>query len=99
MRNQFKSYKRVEKFLSLRPVTQEDINEFRKNTGTLIAKTNPEVREVKMNGSHLCAVMITTHDREKGSPKIGDMIARNADNHRDQRLISEEYFKANFEQK
>jgi hypothetical protein len=99
MRNQFKNYKRVEKFQALRPVTQEDINEFRENTSTIIAQTNPEVREVKMDGSHLCAVMISAPDRKKGSPKIGDMIARNADNHRDQWLISEEYFKTNFEQK
>lgn len=34
---------------------------------------------------------------ENGSPKIGDMIARNPKNHEDQWLVAEQYFNDNFE--
>jgi len=36
-------------------------------------------------------------DREAGSPKIGDMIARNPKDHADQWLVSAQYFSDNFE--
>jgi hypothetical protein len=42
-------------------------------------------------------VSISAGDREAGSPKEGDMIARNPDNHDDQWLVAQEYFEANFE--
>jgi hypothetical protein len=42
-------------------------------------------------------VSISASDRESGSPKQGDMIARNPANHADQWLIAADYFAANFE--
>ena len=42
-------------------------------------------------------VSISAGDRDAGSPKAGDMIARNPENHDDQWLVSSEYFEANFE--
>jgi hypothetical protein len=42
-------------------------------------------------------VSITAADREAGSPKAGDMVARNPKNHDDQWLIAAEYFAENFE--
>ena len=42
-------------------------------------------------------VSISSEDMEALSPKEGDMIARNPVNHDDMWLISEDYFKANFE--
>ncbi|MFN2578654.1 MAG: hypothetical protein ABR607_13285 [Pyrinomonadaceae bacterium] len=42
-------------------------------------------------------VSISPADRQAGSPKEGDMIARNPANHADQWLISNDYFQANFE--
>jgi ribosomal protein L19 len=42
-------------------------------------------------------VSISEADREAGSPKEGDMIARNPADHEDQWLVSKEYFEANFE--
>ena len=42
-------------------------------------------------------VSISAPDREAGSPKEGDMIARNPANHDDQWLVSAAYFAANFE--
>ena len=42
-------------------------------------------------------VSISQPDRDAGSPKVGDMIARNPKNHDDQWLVAEQYFKDNFE--
>lgn len=42
-------------------------------------------------------VSISAVDRENGSPKAGDMIARNPKNHEDQWLVTEQYFLDNFE--
>lgn len=43
-------------------------------------------------------VSISDTDKENGSsPKLGDMIGRNPENHNDRWLIAEAYFKANFE--
>lgn len=42
-------------------------------------------------------VSISAPDKEAGSPKEGDMIARNPANHDDQWLVAKDYFDANFE--
>jgi hypothetical protein len=42
-------------------------------------------------------VSISQADKDNGSPKIGDMIARNPKKHDDQWLVSKEYFEENFE--
>jgi hypothetical protein len=42
-------------------------------------------------------VSISQADRDAGSPKLGDMIARNPKNHADQWLVSAAYFADNFE--
>lgn len=42
-------------------------------------------------------VSISVADQEAGSPKEGDMIARNPKNHRDQWLVAKAYFDDNFE--
>ena len=41
-------------------------------------------------------VSISKDDRENGSPKDGDMIARNPENHLDQWLVSKEFFEDNY---
>jgi hypothetical protein len=43
-------------------------------------------------------ISVNEVDRENGSPKVGDMIARNPADHRDQWLVSAAYFAANFYQ-
>ena len=43
-------------------------------------------------------VSISAADMEAGSPKVGDMIARNPANHADQWLVAAAYFAANFEE-
>jgi hypothetical protein len=42
-------------------------------------------------------VSISAADRQNGSPKAGDMIARNPKDHADQWLVSAAYFAENFE--
>lgn len=42
-------------------------------------------------------VSISKADLENGSPKEGDMIARNPKNHEDQWLVAKQYFEDNFE--
>lgn len=41
-------------------------------------------------------VSISKADLENGSPKVGDMIARNPLNHEDQWLVAADYFQQNF---
>lgn len=40
---------------------------------------------------------ISDVDRKNGSPKVGDMISRNPEDHSDQWLVSKEFFETNFE--
>lgn len=42
-------------------------------------------------------ISISSEDIKKGSPKQGDMVARNIENNQDQWLVSKEYFEKNFE--
>jgi hypothetical protein len=42
-------------------------------------------------------VSISAADKDAGSPKAGDMIARNPKNHDDQWLVAAQYFADNFE--
>ena len=44
-------------------------------------------------------ISISMADLEAGSPKLGDMIARNPKNHDDQWLVAAKYFADNFEPK
>ena len=43
------------------------------------------------------SVSISQPDLDAGSPKLGDMIARNPKNHADQWLVAAQYFADNFE--
>lgn len=42
-------------------------------------------------------VSVSKADFENGSPKLGDMIARNPKNHDDQWLVAQKYFEDNFD--
>ena len=42
-------------------------------------------------------VSVSQADKEAGSPKLGDMIARNPVNHKDMWLVARDYFEANLE--
>ena len=68
-------------------------NEFKQYRRTQIA----EMRQYVPGEVLSSRVSISAPDREAGSPKEGDMIARNPANHDDQWLVSAAYFAANFE--
>lgn len=78
----FKKYRRTQ-IAEMREVTQNDIELFK------AGDTIPASFQFK--------VSISGADLKNGSPKIGDMIARNPKNHNDQWLVAEQYFKDNFE--
>lgn len=48
-------------------------------------------------GESLDGVSVSAEDREMGSPKAGDMVCRNRQNHRDQWLVNESVFEQNYE--
>jgi hypothetical protein len=48
-------------------------------------------------GEPMGAVSISQTDVDAGSPKDGDMIARNPKNHSDKWLVAAKYFTDNFE--
>lgn len=82
---EFKQFKRTE-IAEMRPVNQADIENF-KNGNNIIA----------VFGENPIMVSISDADKNNGSPKIGDMIARNPKNHNDKWLIADKYFSDNFE--
>ncbi len=83
----FKKYRRKQ-IAELRPVTKADIENFKTNHQELII---PSYKD------DIITISISDVDRQNGSPKIGDMIARNPKNHLDQWLVAEGYFEENFE--
>ena len=42
-------------------------------------------------------ISMSPMEKENGHPYFGDMIARNPDNHKEQRLVAEEHFDMFFE--
>jgi hypothetical protein len=48
-------------------------------------------------GEDLEGVSVSATDKSAGSPKAGDMIARNPKKHTDQWLVEAKYFAENFE--
>jgi len=68
------------------------MDEFKRYKVTSIA----ELRAWK-EGDDMTGVSVSEADRNNGSPKAGDMIARNPKNHADEWLVAGEYFADNFE--
>lgn len=87
---EFKTYKR-KKTSEMVEVNESDIIEFLKY-GKISVPPN-DLGDWK----HLNKVSISDEDLKKGSPKIGDMIARNPKNYNDQWLVAKDYFEDNFE--
>lgn len=50
-----------------------------------------------VEGEDVTHVTISEADKANGSPKTGDMIARNPKNHEEQWLVAEKYFAENLE--
>ena len=68
--------------------------EFTKYRRTQIAEMVPYSPDLDLD---LTIVSVSKPDREAGSPKDGDMIARNPKNHADMWLVAAAYFADNFE--
>jgi hypothetical protein len=66
-------------------------DEFEKYRRTDVAELRPYKPEER-----LVDVSISAADRKNGSPKSGDMIARNPKDHTDQWLVAKKYFEDNF---
>lgn len=50
-----------------------------------------------MVGEDMTGISVSHVDAANGSPKNGDMIARNPANHADQWLVAQQYFTDNFQ--
>jgi hypothetical protein len=83
MTNEFKQYKRKQ-ISEMRKVTEADIEQYASKD------------YISIFGWQY-VVSISSSDKANGSPKIGDMIARNPKNHNDQWLVAEQYFNDNFD--
>ena len=59
-------------------------------------KQNAELRPY-VQGENMDGISVSDADAKAGSPKAGDMIARNPENHEDQWLVAAQYFADNFE--
>lgn len=68
------------------------MSDFKPYRRSQIAEMRPWER-----GDTMHLVSISMNDRADGSPKKGDMIARNPKNHDDQWLVAAQYFSDNFE--
>lgn len=80
----FKKYRRTQ-IAEMRPVTFSDISDFVND------QIIHSIRDTEFK------VSISEVDKLNGSPKIGDMIARNPLNHNDKWLVAKQYFEDNFE--
>ena len=67
------------------------MNNFTQYRRSNIAEMRPYIQDEDMTG-----ISVADVDVRNGSPKEGDMIARNPQNHADKWLVSADYFKANF---
>lgn len=82
----FKQYRRKQ-IAELRPIEQSDIDQFEQHRMLIAYKI----------ADNWIPVSISDADLKAGSPKIGDMVARNPKNYIDQWLVSKQYFEDNFE--
>lgn len=82
--SEFKNYRRIQ-IAEMREVIESDIEQY-------------DSKDYISVFGWQYVVSISSVDKENGSPKIGDMIARNPKDHNDQWLVAEQYFKDNFEQ-
>ncbi len=66
-----------------------EFKQYRRSAVAEMADWSPEI--------DMARVSVSAPDKEAGSPKPGDKIARNPKNHDDQWLVAAAYFADNFE--
>jgi len=69
------------------------MSEFKQYRRTQIAEMRPATPDDALDDS----ISVSAPDKANGSPRPGDMIARNPKNHTDQWLVAAQYFADNFE--
>lgn len=72
-------------------------NRFHRYRRTQIAEMRDVTSDDTLSSLASEGVSISQEDIKAGSPKEGDMIARNPKNHKDMWLVAEQYFDDNFE--
>ena len=72
-----------------------EMENFKKYRRTQIAEMRPVTQGDIYEGLDF-NISVSNEDFKNGSPKIGDMIARNPKNHNDQWLVDKQYFQDNF---
>lgn len=70
------------------------MSEFKQYRRKSISEMRPYVEGEVLDGK----VSISEADKNAGSPKVGDMIARNPKNFNDQWLVAKAYFEDNLEE-
>jgi len=70
------------------------MSDFKKYRRKGLSEMRPYVEDEALSNK----VSISEADRKNGSPKVGDMIARNPKNHEDQWLVAKKYFEENLEE-
>ena len=69
------------------------MSEFKQYRRKSVSEMRPYVEGETLDGK----VSVSEADVKAGSPKVGDMIARNPKNHNDQWLVAKTYFDDNLE--
>ncbi len=83
----------LERSITKKKAIAKKKDEFKKYRRKDIAELRPYMPGEKLSKR----ISISAADKDAGSPKEGDMIARNPKNHDDQWLVAYEYFTNNFE--
>jgi hypothetical protein len=76
------------------------MSEFKQYRRKQIAELRPITEDEFVGGAAWCnanGISVSQEDAKNGSPKRGDMIARNPKNHNDRWLVAAQYFTDNFE--
>lgn len=79
--------------MRLQPKNNDQMSKFKQYRRKNISEMRPYIEGEPLDSK----VSISEADLKAGSPKAGDMIARNPKNHEDQWLVSKEYYEENFE--
>lgn len=74
------------------------MSDFKQYKRTAIAEMRPVTKDDTLLDLQFHKVSVSNADLEGGSPRIGDMVARNPHNHKDMWLVAETYFNHNFEE-
>jgi hypothetical protein len=73
------------------------MSEFKQYKRKSISEMKPVPSNWTLTTLKDAGVSVSQADLDNGSPKVGDMIARNPKNHKDQWLVAKEYFEDNLE--